>query len=314
LSELLRDQFIREMTDELESSTGLGMKMGDQWKPVFHMRKTDKRRVERQTFVWPSVVAATEEGGSLNRLTVKHGFGSYVVPLTYTGEIKVSHEFMRDLRYEEVKQQAFGLGVAFTRNRYNLAVDTLINGFGSVTSPDGQSLFSNAHILAANSTYSGTGNSNILTGAPLTTDAFDTAVAQLMTTVDENGDVFPVPINKLRLICVPQNARQALQIAGSTHEPENMNNAINIYSGSYGRYEIEVVILPLLYGRAPSQWAATQWYVQIPEMHGLYFYEREAIQTWTAKDTNSLSVLYQGLDSFGFLVSDWRWIIGSKGI
>ena len=302
------------MTDELESSTGLGLKMGDAWKVCFHQRKTDKRRVEKQTFVWPSVVDETVEGGALNRLSVKHGYGSYVVPKTYTGEVKVSHEFMRDLRYDDVKRDAFGLGMAFARNRYNLGVDMLINGFSSVTSPDGKSLFNSAHTLSNNSAYSGTGANNILSAAPLTTDAFDSAVSQLFTLVDENGDTYPTAINRIRLICVPQNARQALQIAGSTHEPENMNNAINVYSGSYGRYEIEVVILPLLYGRAPAAWAATQWYVQLPELHEMYFYEREAIETWMVKDTNSLSVLYQGLDSFGFMVSDWRFILGAKGI
>lgn len=313
MSVLLRDQFIREMTDELDQSTGMGLKMGDAWKVVFHQRKTDKRRVERQTFVWPSVVSETEEGGALNRLVVRHGYGSFVVPKTYTGEIKISHEFIRDLRYEEVKKEAFGLGMAFTRNRYNLACDILVNGFASVLAPDSQPLFSASHTLAANSNP-GVPVSNLLSGAPLTTDNFDTAVTMLMTIPDENGDIFPIVPNRIRLICVPQNARQAMQIVGSEYEPETMNNAINVYSGSYGKYEVEVVILPLLFQRAPSAWRSTQWYVQLPEFHELYFYEREAVETWMVNDTNSLCVLYQGLDSFGFLIGDWRFIIGSKGI
>lgn len=313
MSMLLRDQFIREMTDELEQSTGLGLKMGDAWKVVFHQRQTDKRRVERQSFVWPSTVAETEEGGALNRLTVNHGFGAYVVPKTYTGEVKISHEFITDLRYEEIKKQAFGLGVAFQRNRYNLACDILINGFSSVLAPDGKSLFNASHTLSNNSSpaYSA---SNLLSAAPLNTDNFDAAVNLLLTTLDENGDVYPVVPNRLRLITVPQLQRQALQIVGSDYEPETANNAINIYSGSYGKFQTEVVVLPLLYGRAPSPWRATQWYLQLPEYHELYFYEREAVETWQVNDTNSLSVLHQGKDRFGFMVGDWRFTVGSKGI
>jgi hypothetical protein len=310
---LLRDQFIREMTDELTQSTGLGFKMGDAWKSIFHQRTTDKRRVEMQSFVWPSTVAPTEEGGALNRLTVNHGFGSFVVPLTYTGEVKISHEFMRDLRYEEVKKEAFGLGVAFQRNRYNLACDTLINGFGSVLGPDSQPLFSQSHVLAANSSPS-IPASNQLIGAPLNTDNFDAAISLLMSTPDENGDVYPITPTRIRLITVPQLQRQAYQIAGSEYEPETANNAINIYSGQYDKFQIEVVILPLLYGRAPSAWRASQWYVQLPEYHELYFYEREAVETWMVQDTNSLSVLYQGLDAFGFLINGWRFMVGAKGI
>ncbi|MBY0545810.1 MAG: hypothetical protein K2W95_00825 [Candidatus Obscuribacterales bacterium] len=311
MSQLLRDQFIKEMGEDLDESTGLGLLMGDAWKPVFHQKKTDSRRVEKTSFVWPAVVGETEEGGALNRLTVKHGFSSFVVPKTYTGEIKISHEFMRDNKFPEVKEKAFGLGLAFSRNRYKLACDILVNGFSSVTSPDSVSLFNAAHVLSANNSAT---DSNIAAShAPLTTDAFDTCMADMMTTLDENGEVYPTPINKIRIICVPQNLRQALQIAGSTYEPETMNNAINVYSGAYGKYSIEVVCLPLLFGQAPSTWRATQWYVQLPELHGLEFYEREAIETWQVSDQNSLSVLYQGLDAFGFLIRDWRFMFGSKG-
>lgn len=313
MSQLVRSNFEREMTDELDKSSGLGFKSKEGWKPVFHIRKTDKMRIERSTFVHPSVVAETEEGGALNRLVVKHGYSVFCVPKTYTGEVKISHEFMRDLRMEEVKRDSFGLGSAFARNRYNLATDILINGFSSVTTPDAKPLFHDSHELAVNKTYSGDGDSNLLTGA-LTTDNFDLAIVRLMTMVDENGDVINGDFDEVNLICVPSNMRQALQIAGSTHEPENMNNAINVYSGQYGKFKINVICLPLLQGRAPSAWAASQWYVQIPGEHGLYFYERESIETWTANDPNSLSLLYQGLDSFGFMVEDWRAIIGCKGI
>jgi hypothetical protein len=309
---LVRSQFEREMTDELVSSTTLGFKSRDGWKRAFHVKKTDKMRIEKSTFVHPSVVAETEEGGALNRLVVRHGYNVFCVPKTYTGEIKISHEFMRDLRMEEVKRDAFGLGKAFARNRYNLATDILINGFSSVTSPDGVSLFSDDHELAVNKTYDGEGNSNLVTGA-LTTDNFDAAIVKLMTMVDDNGDVINDDFDEVNLICVPSNRRQALQIAGSSHEPENMNNAINVYSGQYGDFKVNVICMPLLQGRAPSAWRASQWYVQVPGEHGLEFYERESIDTWTAPDTNSLSLLYQGLDSFGFMITDWRNMVGSKG-
>ena len=312
MSQLVRSQFEREMTDELDASSGLGFKSKDGWKPIFNIRKTTQMRIERSTFVHPSVVAETEEGGALNRLVVRHGYNVFCVPKTYTGEIKISHEFMRDLKMEEVKRDAFGLGSAFARNRYNLATDILINGFSSVTSPDGQPLFSDSHVLAVNKTYSGEGDSNLVTGA-LSTDTFDSALIKLMMVVNENGDVINEDVTEVNLICVPSNQRQALQIAGSTHEPENMNNAINVFSGSYGKFKVNVICIPMLQGRAPSAWAKTQWYVQIPGAHGLYFYERESIETWTAHDTNSLSLLYQGLDSFGFMVDDWRNIVGSKG-
>lgn len=309
MSTLVRERFLREMTDEMLFSSGLGMRVGTEWKPCFRQEKTDKRREEFGTYVHPSQSILTDEAGTFKREEIKHGFSGSVVPLTYTLEYKVSHEFMADLRQREVAEDSFKMGEAFSRRRYKNACQILYRGFDTVTSINGRPLFDDTQTLAQTTDFT---NDNLLTG-PLTTDNFDQAINMLMTEYDENGDVLGGSLSKVRLIVPPFNARAALQIAGSTHEPENMNNAINIYSGEFGRWKIEVVILPLLH-EAPLAYRKQQWYVQNPTQHDLYFWEREPVKNWHIPDQNSLCTLFQGYERSAFSVWGHRGMIGSKGI
>lgn len=311
MSIVLRDQFILEMEDNLKETVGLGFKNATKWQRVYRMEKTDKRRVEVDQFVHPSVVAITKEGAPLNRLTVRRGYNSYVVPDTLTGEIKISHEYMRDNRYPEIEKGAFGLGKAMQRKRYKDAMTFIHGGFAAVTSPDGQPVFSGSHTLV-NPIGPFASGDNLLTAA-LNTDSFDQAVTKMLTMVDENGDVLPSDLAKLQLVVPPYNTRQALQIVGSSHEPETMNNAVNVYSGQFGEYDVEVVSLPLL-AEAPTAFNQTQWYVRDISMAENVFYEREEPETWMRDDQNSLCVLHQCKDSYGIVWHDWRGWVGSKGL
>ena len=310
MSIVMRDQFILEMEDTLKETVGLGFNNATKWQRVYRVEKTDKRRVEIDQYVHPSVVAITYEGAPLNRLTVRRGYNSYVVPDTLTGEVKISHEFIRDNRYPEIERGAFGLGKAMQRKRYKDAMSFIYNAFGSVVSPDQQPVFSGGHILVNNP--GSVVASNLLT-APLSTDAFDQAITTLLTQVDENGDVLPTDLAQLQLIVPPYNSRQALQICRSSHEPENVNNAVNIFSEQFGEYDVEVVILPLL-AEAPTSFNQKQWYVREVSQAENTFYEREEPETWMIRDQNSLSVLHQCKDSYGIVWHDWRGWVASKGL
>lgn len=311
MSIVLRDAFIYEMEDNLKETVGLGFNNATKWQRVYRVEPTDKRRVEVDQFVHPSVTVVTAEGGPLARLVVRRGWNSYVVPDTLSGEVKVSHEFMRDNRYPEIEKNAFGLGKAMQRKRYKDACSYIYNGFGSVLAPDSVSVFSTTHTLVNPSANFANGT-NLLTDH-LYTDSFDAAVVTLLTTVDENGDVLPSDLAQIQLIVPPPLARQALQIVGSTHEPENVNNAINVYSGQFGEYDIEVVVLPLLY-EAPSSFRSTQWYVREVAMAENTFYEREQPESWMIRDQNSFSILHQCKDAYGIVYHDWRGMVGSKGL
>lgn len=309
MSIVLRDTFILEMEDNLKECVGLGFEKGKAWERIYRVEKTDKRRVEVDQYVHPSVVAITKEGAPLNRLTVRRGYNSYVVPDTLSGEIKISHEFIRDNRYPEIERDSFGLGKAMQRKRYKDAMAYVYGGFSSVLSPDGQPVFSDSHALVNGG---GAVGDNLLTAA-LNSDSLDQAMTMLLTQLDENGDILPVDLGKLQLIVGPSLARVARQLVGSTHEPETMNNAINVFSGNFGEFDIEVVVLPLLH-EAPSAFRATQWYIREVSGAENVFYVREDQESWSIPDQNSFSVLHQCKDAYGIVWHDWRNWVASKGL
>lgn len=310
MSILIREQFKAEMEETLKEVVGLGFQNGRAWEKVYNFEKTSKMRIEVDQFVHPSVIAITKEGAPLNRYAVRKGWNSFVVPDTLTGEVKISHEFMRDNKYPEITKGAAGLGKAMQRKRYKDACSFIYNGFASVMAPDSQPVFSSQHSLV--NAPSGVTGSNLLTAA-LTTDSLDSAVTLLLTQLDENGDILPTNLGNLQLIVGPSLKRTGLQITKSAHEAENMNNAVNVYAGSFGEYDIQVVCLPLLH-EAPSSYRQTQWYLREVSGAENYFYEREAQDSWMVNDPNSLCVLHQCKDSYGIVWHDWRNFVGSKGL
>ena len=188
MSIVLRDQFLLEMEDNLKDVFILGFENAKAWEQVYKMAKTDKRRVEVDSVVHPSVTAITQEGAPLNRLTVKRGYNSWVVPDTFTGEVKISHEFIADNRYPEIEKNSFGLGKALQRRRYKDACAYIYNAFSGVTSPDNAPVFSNTHnLISGNGAY----GQNLLF-SHLSTDSLDAAVTLLSSMLDENGDTLPL--------------------------------------------------------------------------------------------------------------------------
>lgn len=310
MSLIIRETFILEMEETLKETMGLGFKNAKAWEAIYNVTKTNKRRVEVDQFVHPSVVAITKEGAPLNRLTARRGYNSYVVPDTLTGEIKISHEFMRDNKYPEIEKGAFGLGKAMARKRFKDAMSFFYNGFGTVKSPDAQPVFSNNHQLV--NAPAGVVGSNLLLNA-LSTDAFDAGITLLLSMVDENGDVLPMDLSTIQLIVTPNNQRQAKQIKGSSHEPENMNNAINVYGDGNADFDLQVKVMQLLL-EGPAAYAKQQWYIREVATAENYFYEREEPETWMIPDQNSLSTLNQCKDSYGIVWHDWRGVVGSKGL
>lgn len=305
-----REDFIREMTDEIKESARLQLKRPRAWQAVINTRRTDKRRELFSSNVPPAVSMETEEGGPFNRASFSKGFDSEVIPLSYTLEVAHSGEFIQDLRVREVAADAFGLGMAFQRRRYKAAVALLYNGYSSVTSPDGKPLFSSSHELAVNKAKTA---SNIVPGNPaLSHEAFDTATTMLMQELDENGEILDAELTEVNLIITPALKDEAYKIARSPYDPDNMNNGVNIFAGEYGDYKVNVVILQLLKGN-PNAWADSFWVVEDPTRHDLNFWERMPIDTWQIPDPNSMGVLHQGFERSEFHVGGWRGTVASKG-
>ena len=300
-----REEFIEWQEPTLREVYALGFNYGDEWMKAFRIEESEKRREEINEFVYPDVVVQSDEGAPYRRLNIRRGYLTNVINLTFTGEIKITQEFIEDNMYEEIYDGTYGLANAIQRKIAKDGTSQYFNGFSSVQSPDNLPIFDTAHTLlyAASGTTSSNSSSNALSSA-----ALNSAIAAMNNTLDENGSVDPFGVGSVQLI-VPSDLRLlATQLAKSPYIPDTANNAIN-------PFELDVVVIPQLHEaqQAGYSWYATQWYLRDPMLARNYFFWRVHPQTRMVNDINSPSILFQSRVRYSFLTTTWRGLWGSQG-
>jgi hypothetical protein len=301
-----REDFIEYMEETLREVYTVTFEGGTTWEQVFDVKDSTKRREEMSEYTGPDVVIQTDEGTPYQRVQVRKAYLAATVHLTFTGEVKITHEMMRDNLYEEINQRVWGLADAMQRKIYKDAMQLFYNGFSSVLTPDGVSLYNTAHTLKFAPTGITHPNRN---DVPLNSDTLFNAIADMLETKDENGSVSQgYGENEIQLIVGPRLKKYAEELVGSDKTADNNSNALNVYKKVF---KITVITLPLL-AEAPTI-AATQWYLRDASKARNTFFYRERPRTWMVKDQNSPSVLYQALCSYSFLQPTWRGQWGSRG-
>lgn len=304
-AQLTRDEFIEYMEPTLHESFSAGFDAGMEWKDVFVIQKSDKRREETVEFTTPDVVIETPEGGPYARLSVKKVYNAAVVHAKFTGEVRVSHEFIQDNFYAQIEKDIWGLGDAMARKMDRDACGQFYTGFASNNTPDGAPLFGTHTLKYSSSTYA-----NFLIG-PLNSDNLNIGLSNLLTTLDENGSISPFGNKKVQLIVPPQLKRTAIQLAISPYEPDTANRAINVFNlPKSGGFEVDVRVLPLL-AETNLFTSSTQWYLRDAVRANNIFFSREEPKTEVVKDPHSPDVLYQVLLRYSYLIPTWRGLFGA---
>jgi hypothetical protein len=300
-----REEFIEWQEPTLREVYALGFNYGDEWMKAFRIEESEKRREEINEFVYPDVVVQSDEGAPYRRLNIRRGYLTNVINLTFTGEIKITQEFIEDSMYEEVYDGTYGLANAIQRKIAKDGTSQYFNGFSSVQSPDNLSIFNTAHTLL----YGAAGvTSSNRTDTPLSSASLANAIRDMNQTLDENGSVNPFGVGSLQLIVPPALRLLATQLAKSPYIPDTANNAIN-------PFEIDVIVIPQLYEAAQAGYTFqnTQWYLRDAMLARNYFFWRVHPQTRMVNDINSSSVLFQSRVRYSFLTSTWRGLWGSEG-
>ena len=303
MSTLTRDQFIEFMEPTLHETFSAGFNAGRDWEKVYVLEKSDKRREEIVEFTTPDVVIETPEGGPYARLQVKKVYNTSVVHSKFTGEVKISHEFIQDNFYRQIEKDIWGLGDAMARKMYRDACAQIYNGFSSVLTGDGVALFGTHSLKYSSSTYAN------FTTATLSSDALNTGLKNMQTTLDENGSISPFGLGKVQLIVPPALKRFATQLTSAPYEPDTANWATNVFHTQ--AFDVEPITLPLL--SESSTGADTQWYLRDAVRAENIFFSREEPKMELVKDPYSPDVLYQVLLRYSFLIPTWRGFYGSQG-
>src|ERR1700675_2743769 len=101
-AEITRDEFIEAMEPTLHEMFTAGFDEEADWKQTFVMENSSKRREETVEFTTPDVVVETPEGGPYVRLQVQKTYNASVVHAKFTGEVRITHEFIQDNMYRQI--------------------------------------------------------------------------------------------------------------------------------------------------------------------------------------------------------------------
>jgi phage major head subunit gpT-like protein len=286
----------------------------EEYSHIFNTEPSDKAYEDDVEFAGLPPMVEKPEGESVIYSDAIQGGSVRYINYTYALGVRCSFELYDDDQYGVINQVPKCLARSAHFIKEQTAWNVFNNGFTSIITTDGVSLFNNQHPLLGGpaATSVGPGLSNVISAAgtfpnrPATDIDLSFTGIQLMINqferlVDAQG--MPIMIRPRHLIIPPELKWIAREILGSPHKPYTADNEINAVIAE----ELDYFIFH--YSGSQSAWYA----VTDKEGHALKYYNREELKDDYADDfdTQSLKQLARMRFSVGATVWEGTW--GSNG-
>ena len=249
---------------------------------------------ERTDELSPVDYAKISEGGEV---TYRHK--------AFTKGFMISRELNDDEKYGQMKKMAKALARAGRAKVEKDAIQVLTKGFqgvsGAFKGRDDLELFHNAHTLVDSEKTC----SNILT-EELSEQSLKKAIQMMASQLDEAGNLIQMKATKL--IVPPALEDTAIRLLKSTQLPGTNNNDTNAYLND----RMEIVVMDYLGEIAGGSDKA--WFVQDGSRHELNFFWRVKPEFKNEEDFDTFVAKYRGYMRYSYGFSDWRGMVGSKGL
>ena len=239
---------------------------------------------------------AAGDGGVVDYDSILQLYDKRFVHLTYAKGFQASEEATADDIDGIINQAAPALGRAAQTSIETLAWNVFNNGFSTEQSPDGVSIFNNAHPLV------GGGAFNNLISGDLANSTLEAAVTQFDTMTDERG--LPVELSPTMLVYPSQLRFQASVVLQSQLRPGTANNDINAVNN-----------LGLVQVMSKYLTDDDNWFVGAPpSMSKLLFYWREEPRTDHVLDFDTGNSKSKMTYRASVGAADWRGWVGGQGV
>ena len=249
---------------------------------------------ERTDELSPVAYAKIKDGGEV---TYKHK--------AFTKGFMISRELNDDEKYGQMKKMAKALARAGRAKVEKDAITVLTKGFagddGAFKGRDNKELFHTAHTLVDSSKTC----SNLLEG-PLNEANLKKAIQMMASQLDEAGNLIQMKATKL--IVPPALEDTALRLLHSSQLPGTELNDTNAYLND----RMEIVVMDYLGEIAGGSDKA--WFVQDGSRHELNFFWRVKPEFKNEEDFDTFVAKYRGYMRYSYGFSDWRGMVGSKGL
>ena len=248
---------------------------------------------ERTDELSPVAYAKIKDGGEV---VYKHK--------AFTKGFMISRELNDDEKYGQMKKMAKALARAGRAKVEKDAITVLTKGFEGdegFVGRDKLPLFHNAHTLVD----SGKTCSNLIEGA-LNEANLKKAIQMMASQLDEAGNLIQMKATKL--IVPPALEDTALRLLHSTQLPGTELNDTN----EYLKNRLQVVVMDYLGATAGG--SDTAWFLQDGTRHELNFFWRVKPEFKNEEDFDTFVAKYRGYMRYSYGFSDWRGMVGSKGL
>ena len=249
---------------------------------------------ERTDELSPVAYAKIKDGGEV---VYKHK--------AFTKGFMISRELNDDEKYGQMKKMAKALARAGRAKVEKDAITVLTKGFagdsGAFKGRDNKELFHTAHTLVDSSKTC----SNLLEG-PLNEANLKKAIQMMASQLDEAGNLIQMKATKL--IVPPALEDTALRLLHSSQLPGTELNDTN----EYLKNRLQVVVMDYLGATAGG--SDTAWFLQDGTRHELNFFWRVKPEFKNEEDFDTFVAKYRGYMRYSYGFSDWRGMVGSKGL
>ena len=249
---------------------------------------------ERTDELSPVAYAKIKDGGEV---VYKHK--------AFTKGFMISRELNDDEKYGQMKKMAKALARAGRAKVEKDAITVLTKGFksdvGAIKGRDKLELFHDAHTLVDSSKTC----SNLMTG-PLNETNLKKAIQMMASQLDEAGNLIQMKATKL--IVPPALEDTALRLLHSSQLPGTELNDTN----EYLKNRLQVVVMDYLGATAGG--SDTAWFLQDGTRHELNFFWRVKPEFKNEEDFDTFVAKYRGYMRYSYGFSDWRGMVGSKGL
>ena len=289
-----------------------------QYDKVFNIDNTTRAFEDEVQFAGTGPAPELTEGENVAYVDLIQGGTKRYVPLKYALGSRISYELIQDDLYGIIKQapKALAFSMAFTEEM--VPWNIFNNGFSTIVTTDGVSLFNNAHPLlgGANATNTGPGLGNVISTAgtypnrPATDVDISFTGIQLMTNhfnrmTDSLG--LPVHIKATKLVIPPELIFTCRELLGSPGkvgvQSPNVGNEINALLGEELTYMVSSYLT-----------SATAWYaVTEKEHHQLKFKWRKSVDTDYDDDFDTQAVKMLTYMRIAAGATHWIGTWGSNG-
>lgn len=261
----------------------------------FHVKDSTRGYEDVTQITGFGVFSEKSESDTVDYDKVLQGFDKRFKHKTYAKAVSISEEAAEDDLDGAIVDVMPPLAKSARVSIETTIWNTVNNGFGTTTTPDGEALFSSSHVLRGGGTYD-----NLVSG-DLSIANLETAVNMFDNMVDDRG--LPVELSPTKLVIPVELRWLAYEILKSDLRSDTAENATNAFK----QLALESVMTKYLTGD-------DDWFLTCdPSQHRvLVYWRKEPVTDHTIDfDTGNLKTKMTYRLSTG--AADWRGWVGGQG-